>query len=46
MADPKFQLLAVHPDGERFLMQPEEDTVSGSQLTILRDWVGMLEERK
>lgn len=46
MADPKFHLLAVHPDGERFLMQPEEDAVSGSQLTILRDCVGMLEERK
>lgn len=41
-----FRFLDVHPDGQRFLLQREEDTRSGSELTILRDWVGMLEERK
>ncbi|MFQ5605973.1 MAG: hypothetical protein ACE5HS_22100, partial [bacterium] len=44
MADPEFRLLDVHPDGQRFLLQPEEETRSGSQLTILRDWQGLLEE--
>jgi len=46
IAYPGFYFLAVHPDGQRFLMRPEEETRSGSQLTILRNWIGMLEERK
>ncbi len=42
----RFRFLGVHPDGQRFLLQPEAQTRRGSQLTILRDWVGMLEERE
>ncbi|MFQ5706852.1 MAG: hypothetical protein ACE5HO_05345, partial [bacterium] len=44
MANPGFRLLDAHPDGQSFLLQPEADTRSGSQLTILRNWVEMLEE--
>ena len=34
----------VHPDGQRFLWKPDAGQSTFSQLTILRDWVGMLEE--
>ncbi len=46
IAYPGFYFLGVHPDGQRFLMQSEEETRSGSRLMILRNWVGMLEEPK
>ncbi len=36
----------VHPDGQQILMWPQGSTQHSSQLTLLRDWVGMLEERK
>ncbi len=36
----------IHPDGQRFILRWRGDTQSVSQLTILRDWVGMLEERE
>ena len=36
----------VHPDGQRFLLQQDWTMGDFSQLTILRDWVGMLKERK
>jgi len=53
MADPitanpytRYPSFDVHPDGQRFLLRSEDDTPGDSQLTILLDWVGMLEEQK
>ena len=36
----------VHPDGQHFLLRAPAAQTGSSQLTILRDWVGMLEERR
>ncbi len=36
----------VHPDGQRFLLRQDYGIQDFTQLTILRDWVGMLEERE
>ena len=42
--DSAYPSFDVHPDGKRFLLQRYADQSVFSQLTILRDWVGMLEE--
>ena len=34
-----------HPDGQQYLLEPDFDRSGISQLTILRDWVGMLDPR-
>ena len=36
----------VHPDGQRFLLRQYANQSGFSQVTILRDWVGMLETRE
>ena len=48
-ANPYFRSVTpydVHPNGQRFLLQQDWTMGDFSQLTILRDWLGMLEDRK
>ena len=41
----RWPVFGVHPDGQRFLLYQGRETREGSQLTIVRNWVEMLEER-
>jgi len=43
----RFPSFDVHPDGQSFLLyRGRRETPGASQLTIMRDWVGLLEENQ